>query len=146
MTSQKFDESICYCEDEKFLLEYINKVEKAIFIDSEYYYYFEREESATLGGVNIEKVLGSIDLQITHLEQIKITCPEVYTNALLTYVDVWIYKLSHCQVKEHNDKIIKRKYIFIVTKYVLSMVFLSKISIKTKLIFLYQMLFIWTIR
>lgn len=136
----RFDSNLKYGEDEKLLFQILNPKVKIIYLSNPYYNNYLTSGSATRGGTKIEDVMESIDMQIELLNEYK-KDKSLYSLMIAAFSDIWLFKLNLFKNEKNNNvqKILgvyKRK----VLSYLPKVIFNNNLSIKNKLIWIYNMI------
>lgn len=86
LITTEFDTSVKICEDNLFLLNYVNTIEKSIWLKAPLYYMFNRPGSATRSGS--QKLVESLDVREKMCQIVKESSfSEVYEKAFYSYID-----------------------------------------------------------
>lgn len=129
----RFNERLHSSEDVLFLLEYIEKVKKAIFIHRPLYMNLIREGSATHGGLNAKKLAESFAVHEKMYMRTMAFYPKLRNHALAFLLDVCALKYKQIKL---GGKDLARQSRKMIKKYARKALLNKEIYWKTRLYYL----------
>ena len=133
--SMKFDEHLHSSEDVRFVTEYVDKVDKAVFVHKPLYMNLVREGSATHGGLNVEKLANSFVVHEQMYRSTVVKYPQLRNHALAFLMDILVLKYKEICKQKDKKHLIKHAKRFI-KKYAIRCLFNREIYWKTRIYYL----------
>ena len=98
----KFDENLNSAEDANFLLDYLWKVNTAVFVHRPLYCNLVRQGSATHGGLNVKSLCDSFKVHDRMYQETAFRFPDLRGYAVAYLLDVCTLKYNQCKTSLKN--------------------------------------------